>query len=195
MHQDAKDKKLPQKIGPWTKLSSELVYQNPWIQVFHENVLSPGQQESIYGRVHFRGQAVGILPIDTEGFTYLVKQYRYTLDEDAWEIPMGGCGRDESTEQAAKRELLEETGLNCDKLQLLGRYHTSNSITDEKGCAYLAEGLSQAEQMLEHTEADLVVKRLPFTQALEWVDQGKITDAISVSALLQADRLRQKRES
>ncbi len=181
-------KELPQAIGPWQKLSSRRAYENPWIEVYHEDVLSPGGKPGIYGRVHFKGQAVGILPIDADGFTYLVKQYRYTLEEDAWEIPMGGCSRQESTEEAAHRELEEETGLKAGRLIKLGNYHTSNSITDEKGCAYLALDLKQGLQQLEHTESDLEVLKLPFTQALDWLDQGKITDSISVAALLQAER-------
>lgn len=181
---------LPQAIGPWQKNSSECRYENPWIQVFHEDVISPGKQPGIYGRVHFKGQAVAILPIDAEGYTYLVKQYRYTLEQDSWELPMGGCARDESAESSAHRELVEETGLSASRLIQLGEYHTSNSITDEKGTAFLALGLAQGEQNLEHTESDLTVLRLPFKEALAWVDQGKITDSICVAALLQAERAR-----
>lgn len=183
---------LPVAIGPWQKNSSECRYENPWIQVFHEEVLSPGKQPAIYGRVHFKGQAVAILPIDAEGNTYLVKQYRYTLEQDSWELPMGGCARDESVEKTAHRELEEETGLRAQQLITLGEYHTSNSITDEKGTAFLALGISQGEQQLEHTESDLEVLKLPFDEALEWLDAGKITDSICVAAILQADRLRLK---
>ncbi|NRA41280.1 MAG: NUDIX hydrolase [Pseudomonadales bacterium] len=184
----------PQQLGPWCKNTSEQVYQNPWIEVFHEQVTTPGGTPGIYGRVHFKGQAVGIVPIDDQGNTYLVKQYRYTLAEDAWEIPMGGCGRDDDTEQAALRELEEETGLRAKRLLKLGNYHTSNSVTDEQGCAYLALELTQTAQMLEASEADLIVHKLPFTEAIDWLDAGKITDCISVAALLQAERYLQKQQ-
>ena len=183
---------LPQAIGPWQKNSSECRYENPWIQVFHEEVLSPGKQAGIYGRVHFKGQAVAILPVDSEGNTYLVKQYRYTLEADSWELPMGGCGREDSVEGTAHKELAEETGLRAKQLIKLGEYHTSNSITDEKGTAFLAMDLEQGRQNLEHTESDLQVLKLPFDEVLEWVDDGKITDSICVAAILQAERLRLK---
>ena len=181
-------KDYPVKLGPWQKNSSKQAYENPWIEVFHEAVTSPGGSEGIYGRVHFKGQAVGIVPVDEEANTFLVKQYRYTLEENSWEIPMGGCARTEPTEAAAYRELEEETGLIAHQLIKLGDYHTSNSITDEKGCAYLALGLQKGMQQLEKTEADLEVLKLPLTEALDWIDQGKITDCISVAALLQAER-------
>ncbi len=184
--------KFPISIGPWQKLSSECRYDNPWIQVFHEEVLSPGKQRGIYGRVHFKGQAVAILPIDESGNTYLVKQYRYTLEQDSWELPMGGCSRGESVEKTAHRELEEETGLLAKTMLKLGKYHTSNSITDEKGTAFLALDLSPGIQQLEHTETDLEVLILPFEEALQWVDEGKITDSICIAALLQAERLRLK---
>ena len=183
-----KKSELPLAIGPWTKLTSELRYENPWIAIYHENVISPGKQQGIYGRVHFKGQAVGILPLDEQGYTYLVRQYRYTLEQNSWEIPMGGCGRNESTELTAHRELQEETGLQAQQLIKLGEYHTSNSITDEKGTAYLAMNLTAGEQNLEHSESDLIVKKILFSEALKWVDKGKITDSISVAAILQADR-------
>ncbi|NRB39980.1 MAG: NUDIX hydrolase [Pseudomonadales bacterium] len=171
------------QIGPWRRLTSECRYENPWIQVFHEDVLTPASTPGIYGRVHFKGTAIGIVPIDDEGYTYLVGQYRYTLDEYSWEIPMGGCPAGEQPINAAKRELQEETGFTADHWQEIQTLHTSNSITDEKGLVFLAKGLTAGEMALEDSE-DITVKRLPLKEAVLWVLDGKITDAISVAALL-----------
>lgn len=173
----------PVKIGPWQRLSSECRYENPWIQVFHEEVITPGNTAGIYGRVHFRGTAIGIIPVDNDGNTWLVGQYRYTLDDYSWEIPMGGCPAGEMPLEAARRELAEETGLRAGEWQQIQKLHTSNSITDECGLVFLARDLEQGEMALESSE-DITVRKLPLSEAVEWVMSGKITDAVSVAGLL-----------
>ena len=173
----------PIKIGPWQRLGSECRYENPWIQVFHEDVITPGNTRGIYGRVHFRGTAIGIIPVDEQGNTWLVGQYRYTLDEYSWEIPMGGCPEGELPLEAAKRELAEETGLRAKTWQQIQKLHPSNSVTDECGLVFLAGDLEQGAMDLEPSE-DIMVKKLSMMEAIEWVRQGKITDAISVAGLL-----------
>lgn len=178
------NKAFPQKVGPWTRLSSDCRYENPWIQVFHEDVITPGNTPGIYGRVHFKGTAIGIVPIDDEGNTWLVGQYRYTLDDYSWEIPMGGCPAGEEPLNAAKRELEEEAGLLARDWQQLMTLHTSNSITDEKGLVFVARGLSEGEMALEPSE-DITVKKLPLEEAIDWAMDGRITDAIAVAALLK----------
>lgn len=175
---------LPLKIGPWQRLSSECRYENPWIQVFHEQVVTPGKTEGIYGRVHFKGTAIGIVPLDEVGNTWLVGQYRYTLDEYSWEIPMGGCPFGEEPLQAAQRELAEETGLRAERWRQIQKLHTSNSITDECALVFLAQELEQGEMALESTE-DISVKKLPLKEAVQWARDGRITDVISVAALLE----------
>ena len=170
------------KIGPWQRLSSECRYENPWIQVFHEDVITPGDTRGIYGRVHFKGTAIGIVPIDEQGHTWLVGQYRYTLDEYSWEIPMGGCPSGEEPLKTAQRELAEETGLRAKKWQQIQKLHTSNSITDECGLVFLAEELQAGDMALEASE-DISVKKLPLEEAVAWAMDGRITDVISVAAL------------
>ncbi len=171
------------KIGPWRRLNSQSVYDNPWIEVFHDKVLTPGQTQGIYGRVHFKSKAIAIVPIDDEGCTYLVGQHRYPLDAYSWELPMGGCSSDEEALVAAKRELREETGFTAGHWQQIQRIHTSNSITDEEGVVFVATDLSAGEQALEVTE-DISVKRLPLAEAIQWALDGRISDVISVAALL-----------
>ena len=80
----------PKETNPWQTLSQREVYDNPWIQVTHREVITPGGSNGIYGAVHFKNLAIGIIPIDENGDTWLIGQYRYTLEEYSWEIPMGG---------------------------------------------------------------------------------------------------------
>jgi len=170
--------------NPWRTLSIQEVYDNRWIKVTHREVLTPAGTPGIYGVVHFKNIAIGIVPIDEEGNTWLVGQYRYTLDQYSWEIPEGGCPEGTDPLETAKRELKEETGMQAAHWEQLLDFHTSNSVTDEYGIAYLAKGLSYGKAEPEETE-DLQVKKIPLQEAIEMVMRGEITDSLSVMALLK----------
>jgi 8-oxo-dGTP pyrophosphatase MutT (NUDIX family) len=170
--------------NPWTDLSSKVVYENPWIQVLHNEVVTPKGQQGIYGKVCFKNLAIGIVPIDENGDTWLIGQYRYPLDEYSWEIPMGGGPLGLPMLASAQRELQEETGLSAGRWEYLMRLHTSNSVTDEVGHVFVAMDLTQGDTAFEDTE-QLLIRKLPLDDAVEMVMQGEITDAISVAALLK----------
>ncbi|MDE3124249.1 MAG: NUDIX hydrolase [Bacteroidota bacterium] len=168
--------------NPWVILETQEVYQNAWIQLHHFTVINPSGKESIYGKVHFKNKAIGIIPVDKNGYTYLVGQYRFTLQQYSWEIPEGGCNEHETTLNAAKRELQEETGLEANQWKFLGMAHLSNSVTDEVAEFFLATELTQKLPSPEETE-QLQIKKVPLQQVFDMVENGGITDALSVLAL------------
>lgn len=174
--------------NPWITHSSKEIYSNPWITLTEHDVTNPGGGKSLYGKVHFKNWALGIIPLDEEQNTWLVGQHRYTLDEYSWEIPMGGGPLTIPKRESAKRELKEETGLTAEKWTEICKIHTSNSVTDEVGIAYLAENLTQGETEFEETE-DLKIWKLPFKEALDMCDRGEITDSLSVAALYRLARM------
>jgi 8-oxo-dGTP pyrophosphatase MutT (NUDIX family) len=176
--------------NPWKTLTTRTVYDNPWIRVDEHDVINPSGGKSLYGKVSFKNKAIGIIPIDDEGNTWLVGQYRYPLNQYSWEIPEGGGPLGIPPLKSAQRELKEETGLTAKRWELILRMHLSNSVTDEEAFIYVAEELEQGEYELEETEADLVVKKLPLLEAVKMVMTGEITDSISVAALLKVARLK-----
>jgi 8-oxo-dGTP pyrophosphatase MutT (NUDIX family) len=180
---------MSKKLGPWLQLSSQVVYQNPWLRLEHHEVKTPAGTAGIYGKICFKSIAVGVIPLDEQGCTYLVKQYRYPLEEDSWEIPEGGCPLGSSPLVTANLELLEETGLSAKSWAKLMDLHTSNSVTDECAEVFLAMGLSQGEAALGPTEQDIEVRCLPLAEAITMAMDGRITDAISVAALLKLQLL------
>ena len=101
--------------NPWQALSTHEVYSNPWIRVREDQVINPSGGPGIYGVVEYKNRAVGVIPIDEEGHTWLVGQYRYTHNLYEWEIPEGGCPVGEELIDTAKRELLEEIAKRGDK--------------------------------------------------------------------------------
>ena len=171
-------------IGGWRETSVNKVYENAWIRVSHSEVVTPAGSPGIYGVVHFKNTAVGIVPIDEDGYTWLVRQSRYPLQALSWEVPEGGSPEGEDPLATARRELQEEVGLAAADWEPLLRMHLSNSVTDEEALVYVARGLTHGATAHEDTE-DIEVKRLPLQEAIDMALNGEITDAISVAALLK----------
>lgn len=174
--------------NPWTPLSSKEIYDNPWIRVREDQVIKPSGEQGIYGIVHFKNKAIGIVPIDNQNNTWLVGQYRYPLDEYSWEIPMGGGPTGEPLLDTAMRELKEETGLTAKKWENICKIHTSNSVTDEEGYVFLASHLEEGETEFDDTEV-LKIKKLPLQEAIKMVMRNEITDSLSIAGILKVGLL------
>jgi 8-oxo-dGTP pyrophosphatase MutT (NUDIX family) len=174
--------------NPWRTLASREVYENSWIRVREDQVIRPDGEPGIYGAVHYKNIAVGILPLEDDEI-YLVGQYRYVLDQYSWEIPEGGCPEGEDVLSAAQRELEEETGLRAAKWELMGRAHLSNSVSDELAVWFLATHLTQGEHHPEGTE-QINIRRVAFEEALRMALAGEITDALSQLAIMHYQVIR-----
>ncbi len=179
--------------NPWTTLQTEVKFESPWISVSKHDVLNPSGKPGLYGLIHFKNLAIGVLPLDENLNTWLVGQWRYPLNAYSWEIPEGGGPHDQDPLVSAERELKEETGLIAGEYRELCRMHTSNSATDEYAILYIARNLRQEEAEPEESE-DLQVKHLPFEEAYHMVMRGEITDSLSMVAILKTKLLLEKGE-
>lgn len=139
--------------------------------------------------VHHPG-AVAVAPLHDDGTVTLVRQYRAALDAEMWEIPAGL--RDvpgEPTDETARRELAEETGLRAERFEHLVTFHNSPGFSDESVVVYAATGLSEVPDDRQGVEEQhMVVARVPVAEARAMVDDGRITDAKTVIALLALAR-------
>ena len=168
-------------LNPWRRISRRLAYENPWVELYHDEVIQPDGKPGIYGVVHFRNRAVGVVPTDGDRIL-LVGQYRYTLDHYSWEIPEGGGRLDEEPEEAARRELSEETGYGGGTWRELCRAELSNSITDEVAVLFVATGLASGQASPDGTE-ELAMRWVTFDEAMAMIAAGEIRDAMSILAL------------
>jgi ADP-ribose pyrophosphatase len=182
-----------ERINPWATLGSRPIYENPWIAVREDQVLRPDGSPGIYGVVHFKHAAVGVLPVDEAGRVWLVGQFRYPLDAYSWEIPEGGGHEGEMAEETAARELREETGLAAGSMALIATSHLSNSVSDEIAYIYRATELTPGPSAPEGSER-LQVRLFDWEDAWRMLLRGEITDSMSVIAILHEAVRRAARE-
>jgi 8-oxo-dGTP pyrophosphatase MutT (NUDIX family) len=174
--------------GPWRTLSIEERYATPWISVSHHEVVDPSGGRGIYGVIHFKNVAVGIIPLDAELNTWIVGQYRYPIKQYSWEIPEGGGRRDVPPIDSARRELREEVGIEAARWTEVLRMDLSNSASDEEAIIFVAQGLTFHQPEPEATE-DLAMRRLPFRELFEAVMRGEMRDSLTVAAVLKVQRM------
>ena len=172
--------KMNEAENPWQKITSQVKYENPWIKIIEDKVKNPAGKDGIYGVVHFKTNAIAIIPLDENNNTY-----RYPLNSYEWEVPEGGCPEGTSPLDTAKRELIEEVGLRAESFELILEMQLSNSTTDEVSYTYIARGLTYVG---EHPEEDeqLVIKKIPFEEVYQMVMRGEIRDGLSVASILKA---------
>ena len=168
--------------NPWQVTGEQNIYDNPWISVTEYAVINPSGGNGIYGKVHFKNRAIGIVPMDENGHIWLVGQFRFVLNAFSWEIPEGGGIIELDPLEAAKRELKEETGLVADSWEKILEIHLSNSVSDEFGIIYLATGLKQEEAEPEETE-QLHIQKVSLEVAYKMVLNHQITDSLSVAGI------------
>lgn len=179
--------------NPWKTISSTEIYDNNWISLTEHQVINPSGGEGIYGEVHFKNIAIGILPLDQEHYTWLVGQYRFPLKAYSWEIIEGGGALDINPIESAKRELAEESGLIANRFTEIQRMHLSNSVSDELAIIYVAQDLQMGKASPEETE-QLVIRKVHIKEAYQMVIDGTITDSISVAAILKVKILIDERK-
>ena len=175
---------IDESHNPWKVLSTKEIYDNPWIKVREHQVINPSGNKGIYGVISPKNYAIGIVPLDEDYNTWIVGQYRFSINRYSWEIPEGGGPVDEDILESAKRELMEETGIKANKWQQVMECYTSNSIMDEKGFIFIARDLTFGEAKPTETE-ELQIRKLPFSEVVEMAMKGEITDALALSGIFK----------
>ncbi len=171
-------------------LESKEIFNGRVIRVTLDKVQLEDGTTSTREVVHHHGGAC-VLPVDADGNVTMVRQFRYALGEELWELPAGKLEAGEDPFEAAKRELSEECGLTADTYTELGVVYPTVGYDSEKIYLWAAEGLHTVDQHLDAGEFLDVVK-MPFAQALGLVMDGTIKDSKTQVALLKYAQLRGK---
>ena len=173
---------------PWSIRDAKVVYDNPWIKVTEYQATAPTGRPALYGKVSFKNQAIGVVPLHEDGTVTLVGQNRFALANYSWELPEGGAPLGEAPLDGAKRELAEEVGLQAADWRQILTMELTNSVTDEIGIGFLAMDLTPTETAPDETE-DLAVARVPFAEALDAAVAGHMPDALTVALLLRVHHM------
>ncbi len=172
--------------GPFTVLSSEEKYKNPWIQVREDRVIRPGGKEGIFGVVTMLPGS-SIVAVDNDNNVILIREFKYAVGHETLELVSGGFAAGETALEAAQRELKEETGYVAGKWTALGCIDPFTTVVASPNSIFLAQELSLEDASPDEGEM-LKIERVPFATALQMVLDGKITHGASCVGILRAAR-------
>lgn len=168
-----------------TPISEEMKFKGVLIDVSHMTVRLPDGRTALREIVHHKG-AAAVVPVDDEGYVYLVRQHRVVNDMLMWEIPAGKLdSADEEPLACAIRELKEETGLVAENMEMMSHIVTTPGFCTEKIGLFLATGLTQHETHFDEDEF-LQLTRMPLSEAVQRVMKGEFRDAKTALGLLMA---------
>ncbi len=164
-----------------TTLASREVYRNPWMRLREDEILRSNGKRGIYGVVEKDDSAI-ILPIEGDRI-WVVEQFRYTIQEQAIELPQGGWEMEiENPEELARGELKEETGLHAESMTYLGQLWIAYGFTRQKQHVFLATGLSQVGKDPDEEEHDLAVRAVFISDFEQMMLAGVVRDGCTVAA-------------
>ncbi|MBR3900082.1 MAG: NUDIX hydrolase [Ruminococcus sp.] len=168
-------------------LKSETVYEGLIFNITHDTVLLENEKTAFRDVLWHHG-GVCVIPVTDDNEIYLVKQFRYPFSAALLEVPAGKLEKGESHEVCGRRELLEETGFTCEEFIYLGEMLPTPAYNSEITHMYLAKGLKFTKQNLDDDEF-LDVEKMPLSEAVELVMNGKIRDGKTQIAILKAQYL------
>ncbi len=171
---------------PWHILARRNLYTSAWMDLQHVDIQLP--DESVLRDIHFihyHHAAAGVVPIGADGRILLIDHYRFQTDTRGWEIPAGRIDDGESAEQAAGRELLEETGHRAETFQALGQYFPANGSSDLAFCVFVARGVRRVGE-IEDTNEVLGLRWFTAREVRDLIARNEIRDGLSLTGLLWA---------
>jgi ADP-ribose pyrophosphatase len=183
-------------IKPWTVLSSEIIYETPWIQVI-EDKCQVDDQVITYTRVNRRDEGPQIIAETADKKLFMVQQYRHPIHKIVWQFPAEGKTDQESWEDAAQRGLREEIGMSAEKLTDLGVFHPDPGLLDQTSHAFLAQGLTpnpttEKVHLSNQEVEDLRVDSFTLSEIDELIEKGEICDGWTLSGLFLYQRYLKK---
>ena len=173
----------PEPFPPFEVARSERIYRSPWCGLRRDIVRLPNGVEQEY-HVFEISNAVVVVPELEDGGVVMVGQYRYPHGKTHWEVPAGRIAEGETPEQAARRELLEETGYAAERLEPLPGFYPTNGISAHYAHAFRALGCERAGEPRRDASELMTVRVFARDEARALLRSGRIADGFSALALL-----------
>lgn len=172
------------------RVRRELVHKGITIDYCEDTMELPNGHRVIWDHIDHKG-AAAVVPVLPDGRIVLVRQYRNSIDRFTWEIPAGGLNsREEPTIEAARRELMEETGYTTQRpLEFLISLHSAPAYSNERIDVYVAEELLSGERHLDEDEF-IDVKAFALDEIERMIFAGEMCDSKTVAALMAYARKR-----
>ena len=166
------------------RIKRELIVKGAIIDYYQDTMQIPNGNVAKWDLIDHKG-AAAVVAVREDGKLLMVRQYRNALERETIEIPAGGReGREEPTDIAAMRELEEETGYVCDKVELLTSIYTTVAFCNEKIDIYLAQNLcTRGQQHLDEDEF-INVEAYSVEELKQMILEGKIQDAKTICGVL-----------
>ena len=172
---------------PFRVVDSRELAQHHRYRLRADDVVWPDGTETSYG-VFTQPEAAVIVALTDSNTTFIVRQWRHSWEADAWELPAGTVEEGEDPARTARRELIEEAGLDASEWEPLGTARAT-AVSTMRFHLYLARRLTRVERRPEVYEQDMLIRELPLPEALELAADGTIQHAASIAALFRARRL------
>lgn len=175
-------------------IDTKVIYNGNIITVNIETVLTPNGYTAQREIVKHPG-AVAVVPVDEDGHVYFVRQFRKPVESITLEIPAGKIEKGETTEECARRELVEEIGLYPEKLEYITGFFTSPGFSDEVLHLFIARDLKQEKAQTSDGDEFIEVQKIPLAEAVKMAVDGRLKDSKTIIGVLIADRLLKKGNS
>ena len=172
-------------------LTSEVLFEGRVVTLTKDTALLENGKTATREVVHHHGGAC-IVPYFEDGTICMVRQFRYAMQQELWELPAGKLEKGEDPFEAAKRELAEECGLVAEHYTDLGEFYPTVGYCSEIIYTWMATGLTPCAMHLDEDEF-LTPEKLPFAEAVAMVLDGRIKDGKTVAAILKIDALRRRK--
>jgi ADP-ribose pyrophosphatase len=181
---DNSGKRQGLKLG-WRVLETAYPFENEICKLRNDRIQVNGKSETSYAYLE-RADAIIVVPVTNDGQIVLLRQYRYPVDEWCWEVPAGGSHDtgDAPLEEVVRKEMEEEIGATCAKIEYINFFYSSNSMSDEICHVYLAIGVELNQKPDTEETENIEMRPTPVAEAIKLARSGQIKTAPCALALL-----------